>query len=187
VNPVEKARTRTSTVGNRNEGGYTLIELIVVIVIIGIVLSFTVPRLRDDLLNDSLRAAARQLVGTVRELRSDAVREHVDQILHFDLGANAFWTSAADMTPEKLDEKKRDASRFPAGVRVSDVEFGAETVKSDGEIKITFSRHGFGTPAVIHLAKGERTVTVVLAPFLRSIKVYDKQMAFSELFASATR
>jgi len=189
VNRVAKARTKTSTTGNRTdtEAGYTLIELIVVIVLIGILLSFAVPRLRDDLLNDSLHATARRLVGVAKDLRNDAVREQVDFILHFDLGANVFWSSTADMTPEKLDERKSGASRFPPGVRVVDVEFGAERVVSDGEIKIVFSRHGYAQPTVIHLAKGERVATVALAPFLRRIRIYDRPVGFNELFPAPAR
>ncbi|MDI9569433.1 MAG: prepilin-type N-terminal cleavage/methylation domain-containing protein [Pseudomonadota bacterium] len=186
---MAKARTRTSTTGKRTdaEAGYTLIELIVVIVLIGILLSFAVPRLRDDLLNDSLHATARQLVGTAKELRNDAVREQVDFILHFDMGANVFWSSAADMTPEKLDERRRGASPFPPGVRVADIEFGRERVTSDGEARIVFSRHGYVNPAVIHIAKGGRVVTVALAPFLRRIGIHDRQVGFDDLFPASAR
>ena len=59
--------------------GYTLIELSVVVLLIGMMLLIAVPQVRDTLLSDDLDAAARKLVGVAGELRNDAVREQVLQ------------------------------------------------------------------------------------------------------------
>ena len=98
-----KGRTKISTAGKRTEGGYTLIELVLVIVIVGVVLYIAAPKVRDDILNDSLRASVRQFVGLVKELRQDAIREQIDYILHVDIGANRYWIETSDMTPEKRE------------------------------------------------------------------------------------
>ncbi|MDQ5986808.1 MAG: hypothetical protein CSYNP_02541 [Syntrophus sp. SKADARSKE-3] len=177
-----KGRTKISTAGKRIDGGYTLIELVLVIVIVGIVLYIAAPKVRDDILNDSLRASVRQFVGLVKELRQDAVRDQIDYILHFDVGANQYWTETSDMTPEKRDERRRGAVSFLSDVRLTDIELDADQIKSEGEVRIIFSRQGFVQPAVFHMAKGEKVMTICLSPFLHEVKTFDKALAFKDIF-----
>ena len=106
-------KTRTSTTGNPTERGYTLIELALVILLIGLMLFIAAPRIRDTLMNDSLSAAVRKITGVSRELRAEAVRQQVDHVLHLDLNGRAYWTYTADMTPEKQQERRKDAVRLP--------------------------------------------------------------------------
>ena len=60
---------------NRKANGYTLIELTVVIFLLGMILVLTVPRFRYAMLTDELKANIRKMVGEIRELRNDAIRE----------------------------------------------------------------------------------------------------------------
>lgn len=154
--------------------GYTLIELAVVVFLLGLMVSLSVPRVRDALIKDEVKGTVRRLIGAVRELRSAAVREQVDYILHLDLRKQAFWTYSVDMTPEKRDEKKKAAFQFPEGVKIADVsQLGLEK-KGDGEIDIKFFKQGYVQPTVIHLARADQYFTIALAPFLHTIKVYEK-------------
>ena len=86
------------------QAGYTLVELIVVVVLIGLMFGLAVPAVRDTLLNDSLKQAARRLTGATAELRADAMREHADTLLRISLDENRFWIETADMTEEKRAE-----------------------------------------------------------------------------------
>ncbi|MBU4581634.1 MAG: prepilin-type N-terminal cleavage/methylation domain-containing protein, partial [Proteobacteria bacterium] len=110
-----------STVGKWTERGYTLIELSVVVLLIGMMLFLAVPRVRDSLLNDDLKATTRQIVGAAREMRNEAVREQVDYLIHLDLAKPGFWTYSADTTAEKRAELRKRAVRFPEGIRIADV------------------------------------------------------------------
>jgi prepilin-type N-terminal cleavage/methylation domain-containing protein len=102
-----------STAGKVTERGYTLIELSVVILLIGMMLSLAVPRVRDSLLNDDLNATTRQIVGAAREMRNEAVREQVDYLLHIDLAQPGFWTYSADTTAEKRAELRKGSGLYP--------------------------------------------------------------------------
>ncbi len=75
-----------------NRSGYTLIELVLVVFLVGLMLFLAVPKVRDSLINDTLAASVRKTVGMARGLRADAVREQLDYVLQFDLKNNAFWT-----------------------------------------------------------------------------------------------
>ena len=154
--------------------GFTLIELSVVVFLIGLMLLIAVPKVRDTMLSDGLKTTVNHLAGTARELRSDAVRNQVDYILHLDLDNNLIWTYSADMTPEARDEMKKRAFRLPEDVNILDVcRFGKEKI-TDGEALIMFSRKAYMHPAVVHLAQKDRRFTLVFEPFLSSVRTYDK-------------
>ncbi len=159
--------------------GYTLIELSVVVLLIGMMLLIAVPQVRDTLLSDDLDAAARKLVGVAGELRNDAVREQVDYLLHLDLKQPGFWTYSADTTAEKQSEIRKGAIRFPEGIRIAGVRHPGEVRKTDGETVIRFFRRGYVQPTVIHLKKEDRTFTVVLNPFLPKVGVHEKHVDFA--------
>jgi len=162
-----------------NNRGFTLIELSVVVLLIGMMLLIAVPRIRDTLLNDELRAAARRVIGTAGELRDESVRQQTDYILHIDLGNQAFWSYTADATAEKRAELRKGAFRFPEGIRITGIRRAYEGGTTEGEVVIRFSRKGYVEPAVIHLAKDERAVTLVLNPFTPAVTVYEKYVDFS--------
>jgi prepilin-type N-terminal cleavage/methylation domain-containing protein len=156
-----------------NNKGYTLIELAVVVLLIGLMLTFAVPRVRDTLLEDGLKTAARQLTGAVEELRYDAVREQVDYVLQLDLDKKEYWRYSVDMTPEKKNEMKERAVRFPDGIKITDVYHIGEEKKSDGEAQVRFFKQGYTQPTVIHLLKGERYFTLVINPFMAGVEVHE--------------
>ncbi len=153
--------------------GYTLVELAVVVFLVGIMLALGIPKVRESLINDGLKSTQRHLIGAIRELKANAVREQVDYVMDLDLNGQTFWTYGEDMTPEKRDEMRKIAFHLPEGVKITDVsQLGVEK-KADGDIAIRFYKQGQVQPTVIHLAEEGRAATIVLAPFLDTLKVYD--------------
>jgi len=92
---------RTSTTGKWSKRGFTLVELLLVIALIGVILVLAVPSTRDVLTGDTLKKTSRQLIGLERDLRTQAVRDQLDYILSLDLSESAYWVTASDMTAEK--------------------------------------------------------------------------------------
>ena len=158
--------------------GYTLIELSVVVLLIGMMLLIAVPRVWDTLLNDDLKATTRQLVGAARELQNEAVREQLDYVLHLDLNQPGFWTYSADTTAEKRAEIRKGAIRFPEGIRITGVRHPEEVRKTEGEASIRFFRKGYMEPTVVHLVKDDRAFTLVFNPFLQAVSVYEQYVDF---------
>ena len=155
-------------------GGFTLIELSLVVFLIGLMLLIAVPKVRDTMLSDGLKTTVNYLTGTARALRSDAVRNQVDYILRLDLDNNRVWTYSVDMTPEAMDKMKQRAFRLPDTVDLLDVShFGKEKI-TDGEVLIRFSRKDYVRPAIVHLAQNDQCFTLVFEPFLSSVRTYDK-------------
>ena len=165
---------RTSTVGSLNKHGFTLVELMLVIVLIGVVLGLAVPSIRDTLTTDKLKKASRQLIGLERELRAEAVRDQLDRILCIALPASDYWVITPDMTPEKQDQIKKSPRHLPADVVISDIVDETNKKQSVGEVRIVFGKNNICSPAVIHLAYNENAMTMVVNPFLGVTDIYDK-------------
>ena len=146
--------------------------------LIGTMLFFAVPRIRDVVLTDDLKKTANLLNTTARQLRSDAVRNQVDYVISLDLDHNLLYTFSTDMTPEALQEVKNRPYKLPGRVKFVDVYQFREDKITTGEVRITFFRKGYTVPAVIHLARGDDFMTLVVSPFLPDIKTYDKYLDF---------
>lgn len=170
---------KTSIIGNLNKQGFTLVELLLVIVLIGVVLVLAVPSMRDILTGDNLKKASRQFIGLERKLRGEAVRDQIDYILCLDLPNSTYWVLASDMTPEKQDEIKKIPKHLPSDIAILDVVGENNKKQSDGEVRIKFGKNNICSPAVIHLAYEEDKMTIVINPFLGVTDVYDKYVDFS--------
>ena len=162
--------------------GYTFIELTVVIVLMGLFFAIAMPRFRDAMLTDALKSTTRKMVGMIRNLRNEAIRDHEAYILIFDLESNRYWTETEYMTPEKRASAHKEAIPLPEGVRVSDVWFKGKGKQMDGEARIRFNKKGYVKQSVIHLAsEDDRQFTLVLSPFLRSVQVLERYVEFEDL------
>jgi len=159
--------------------GFTLIELLVVIALIVVMLALSAPVTRDVLTVNSLKKASRQLIGLERKLRGDAVRDQVDYILMIDIPGVSYYVITSDMTPEKKQEIKKSAKKFPAGVAVLDIINPKNEKVADGEVAVKFRRNGVCTPLVLHLGDDEDRMTLAVNPFLGVTAVYDRYVDIS--------
>ena len=94
-------------------GAATPLELVLALfMIVGIfeaarrVIGLAMPRVRDALLTDDLRRSSRNMIGLLKELRNEAIRENKAYFMHFDLDANRFWIDYATMSEEEQARAK---------------------------------------------------------------------------------
>jgi prepilin-type N-terminal cleavage/methylation domain-containing protein len=161
--------------------GYTLIELTVVIFLIGLLMTLVVPRFHYSLLTDDLKATTRRLVGTIREVRNDAIQEQKTHYLHIDLESNRFWIDSFGMTEEERTMARGGATTLPQTVRIQDVWIQGEGKKMMGEALIRFNRNGYLQQSVIHLSSEDgRQFTLVMRPFLGKVKVLEDYVDFED-------
>ncbi len=115
------------------------------------------------------------MIGTIRGLRNEAIREYKIYRLHFDLESNRLWVEAADMTEDEQSEAYKTAFQLPEGVRILDVWRRETGKKTAGQTAIHFTKKGYVEQSIIHLAAEDgREFTLVLSPFLGKVKVYEK-------------
>ncbi|KPK85655.1 MAG: hypothetical protein AMJ94_18865 [Deltaproteobacteria bacterium SM23_61] len=134
---MEKERARTS----KGNPGFSLAELMVVILILGFVFLLTFPNFRALLEPRDAKRAVLQLVGSMRYAQSQAAATKQRFRLNLDLKENAYWVSREG----ERDSFLRDSSPLgkpaylPAGVTF-------------------FSPTGWADECEIHLRKGEEEI-----------------------------
>src|SRR5512135_1634486 len=86
---VEKARTRTW----KDNRGFTLFELMVVLLLLGSIFLLTFPNFRQLLEPRDAKRAVLQFVGSLKYAQSQAATTKQTHRLYVDLKENCFWVS----------------------------------------------------------------------------------------------
>jgi prepilin-type N-terminal cleavage/methylation domain-containing protein len=189
--PEEMKKTETSIAGNWSSlpissirsngstGGYSLIELMVVLILVGLMITIAVPRFRYALLTDNLKGTTRRLVATMTNLRNEAVREQRTYLFYLDLDSNRFWSEWTGMTDEARRLARKGAFGFPEDVEILDVWFSGKGKQTASEAVIRFNKKGYVQESVIHLGSRDgRKLTLVFSPFQERARVLDEYVDF---------
>jgi prepilin-type N-terminal cleavage/methylation domain-containing protein len=166
-------RIRVDTGSRRlKQSAFTLIEVLVVCLLISIILTVGVPVLRDALFNDPLNTTTRKIISTLRGLREEVLRERQPFFLYLDLEHSSFWHDGnIDMKQKKnISENK---IQLPPSVRIIDVWTKSGGKQNEGTVALLISRQGYMDMTVIHLTDEREIKSIMLSPFLGSIKVVD--------------
>jgi prepilin-type N-terminal cleavage/methylation domain-containing protein len=164
-----------------NTKGFTFIEITVVMILIGVMASISLPKIRHAILTDKLKSSARKMIGLIGSLRNDAIREQKAFYLHVDLEANRFWTDSEGMLEEERLSANEKAVSLPEGINLLDVWFRGKGKKQDGVVVIRFSKKGYVQESAIHLSSDDgRQFTLLLSPFLGKIKAFEDYMEFED-------
>lgn len=165
----------------RCRDGFTLLELIVVMALMGIVFFFAIPRFEKSFFLDDAQQGARWLIGKLQSLREEAQRTRRLYVLNIDLEARRVWHTTEAMTLEEIELALRRAQPVPGGARVAAVEFPPDIRIANGRAEIRFYGDGHSDMALIHLQLGEATSSFLLEPFLTQVKMFDAPVGFKDL------
>jgi Tfp pilus assembly protein FimT len=165
----------------RSRAGYTLLELIVIMALIGIVFFFTIPRLENSFFIDDAKRSSRWLIAKLQSLREEALRTHRQQVLNIELSGGLFWETSAAMTPEQIEQALHRAQLPPGGGRVVAVEFPYQGRMIAGRAQIRFFPDGSSDRALVQVRNGDLTTTFLIEPFLSQIKMFDQAVGFDDV------
>jgi prepilin-type N-terminal cleavage/methylation domain-containing protein len=178
----ERARMRISTAGKLRDSlwfircpeGFTLIELTITILLVGFMLSFTLPRIRDVALSDNLKTTVRTLTSTIKELRYQAIKDNQEYFLKFSFASKKLWSDSTYLSEDDRAAALKNAYSPPSDVRIIDICLKDGGKYLSGIISIGFSREGYISPSVIHLGSEDgRQFTLSLRPFLGDVEVLE--------------
>lgn len=161
---------------SNGENGFTLIELIVVILLISILMVFAAPRLDVSLFSDNERKLSSWILVTVKALKENAFKTQTINTLHVDLDGNRMWTSIGQVTDETPRENEYV---LPAGYRLMDVWFPDEDKLTRGTAAIRFYAKGYSDKALIHVEDDDdNRFSFLIEPFLPHVKISDTYIEF---------
>ena len=166
---ILKPKYERPTTGNQCAGGFTLLELIVVISLFSIMLIFTVPRFHDTLFIDETKKSSRWLIGKIQALREAAIANQKNISLHIDLDAERYWETDESMSVEVLENAALNANALPSGLKIADIEFPIRGKINSGKTEITFYKNGYSDKVLIHCQNGENYLSFLIEPFLTDV------------------
>jgi prepilin-type N-terminal cleavage/methylation domain-containing protein len=178
----------TSTAGPSSErarnprdrsSGFTLLELCVVLLILGISVSFLAPRLRDpDAL--ALTASAARLATTARYLYDEAAYQRVPMRLNIDLDHQAYFVTVLGGDPDAPEFVAVDSAlarpvALPDAVAFADVVLPALGTVTEGTVFAQFSPEGGADALVVHLrGRAGGDATMAIDPLTGRTRVADR-------------
>ena len=164
---------RTWRVGVCNERGFTLVELAMVLLVLGILSAVTMPRVGGMLDRQNLRHSINVVRGTLRFAQARAALTKRIYRLTFDLEAQTL--STCYVTEDGCQVERGRVARpyaFPQSARVLDVVSPSGEKTQAGRAVTHLHPSGFAEPSMIHIS-GANTVTLQIEPLTGRLKVLD--------------
>lgn len=154
--------------------GFTLLELLVVLVVLAGVAALTAPKLERFLQEDALRTAARRAIGLVQQAAELARQERRPYVLRYDAHRHALVAEPADSAGQGGKGGRVRSLHLPDTVRL--LALGPRQERSaGGEPRLYISGQGYTEPALISMgaARDGNRLSLVLSPFLGKVRVVD--------------
>ena len=171
--------------------GFTLIELVTVMAMMGMVLFFTLPRFDAFHPFGVSMTSTGKLMLLVEQLKSRAIETGQDCLLHLDPATGKVWVTAPGLIGEESEtagEKEYGLENEPMIVFsedciLEDVKMpvsarNQETVAGDTVIR--FSGDGYCDQAFVHIRDNDVDFTVVVEPFLPRPQLLDGRVFCGE-------
>ncbi len=155
--------------------GFTLIELTVIIVILGVMLSLIIPRL-GEIGEANLKRSARHLTGMIRFLHDEAQMKKRVYRLRFDIQAGRYWMEQMVRTPEQklafapVQSEMGSEASLSGQTTFRDVKVAGHP----DEPYILFTPDGMVENAFIHLRDGDgKDFTLIVDPLMGTTELRD--------------
>ena len=159
--------------------GYTLIELSLIILLIGVILVFVLPKL-DNIGDTKLRTTARQLAGKIQSLYDESVLKKKPYQIIFDISNRTYtFSQIRDEETSILSDSGQETS-LSDKVYIKDIVMETEGKITEGKVAIRFYSDGYVEKNTIHLSDGKKDYTLATAPLTGKVKISEGYVEVSE-------
>lgn len=162
----------------KREGGFTLVELIAVVVLVGLMAMITVTRLDFLVPKYRLRGAARDVGSVIGIGKAHAAANGKDVYFEIDLARGAYWLLAAFPKQEPGDDLRAEVQarpleyqpiferELPEGIQFTDVVLGDKDKTNNGRARARLSSLGSSSHVILNLRNEEgREISLKLNGF----------------------
>jgi general secretion pathway protein H len=160
---------------SKGRSGFTLIEIAVVLVIIGMVLTVVLPRLPSSE-KENLKVSARTLALTLRYMQDRAATGRTTYYLRMEPGTDRVKVleAAADGGEKEPFDPLLQKRPVKEGIVVADVTIPRLGKVIDGKLRLDVGNGGLRDFVIIHLRSPEEKFWTVMAfPASGKVKVYE--------------
>jgi type II secretion system protein H len=183
--------------GARRDSGFTLIELVAVVVLLGIMMAVVVTRMDHLVPEYRLRGAAREVAAALRLGKARAVATGKEVYLEVDLERGRYWLLAAFPKKEAVEKALEEGLELEAkayayepvfeqeladGVEFVDLIFSEKEKATGGRSRIRMSPFGSSSHTIVNLRnRDDRELSVKLNGFTGAVSFYDHRKEAEEL------
>ena len=162
----------------RRRSGFTLVELVAVVTLLGLMLTFVTLRLDGLTASSRLRASAREVGAVVGCAFSEAVSSGSTRSLCFDIERGEIWVGRDLETPR---EEGEDLRRLYDDVKFRDVQVGERVYEEPGVLSMEISPLGIGSDALVHLrSETGAEMTVEIRPLTGTVRFHEGYLEYEE-------
>lgn len=133
----------------RSSGGFTLLEMLIALFLLGGVLAVVLPRISFE---EDLRSTGRKLVGLLRTFQGQAAATQTPLKLYLDLDQGLYWMMMIEGKEERvpLDPAWKTPRMLPESIRLTEVSIGQDK-RMGGRAAVTFFPNGRIEPVTMYL------------------------------------
>lgn|GEM_PF-5124058 len=139
---------KSKSISIQNEKAFTLIEIVLAIVILGIIVAIAVPIWQGFISSKNLDAAIRQVASDIREAQARAMAEETYYKVYFDENENCYFVYHRDTTdtpwnnPLPWGVHNEATITLPSGIEYEEVTFSDNDVQFQPSGYLYFGNNG---------------------------------------------
>ncbi|MDL1967198.1 MAG: prepilin-type N-terminal cleavage/methylation domain-containing protein [Deltaproteobacteria bacterium] len=163
----------------KQDRGFTLIELIVVVSLVSIMLFLYIPKFQKVVVLDNTKKVSRWIIGKIKALKEGSITNYKNYFLHIDLDNNRIWVTDELMSEEEMQNAEQQGLKLPDDIKLVDVEYPGKNKILFGRADIFFYKKGYSDKALIHIEdSNNKQFSFLIEPFLSNVRLYEDYVEF---------
>lgn len=153
---------------SRRQGGFTLLELVVVMALAGLIVALVIPRLGGTLEGLKVRMASRQVAALFRTARVQAISGGKPAVVTVDPRGGQLWMQGQGQGGQQVERRVG----LPSGVRVALLDERNRPLGDRGG-QVRFTPRGGSDGAKLTLSGWGRQIQIVVDPLTGRVAILE--------------
>ncbi|THB77310.1 MAG: type II secretion system protein [Desulfobulbaceae bacterium] len=177
---------RTSSLGDKS--GFTLLELLVVMVIGVLFISLSIPQLRSNLLVSELDRSTLLVAQMIDRMKLDAQLSEHGCLMEISIseGKLSYYCNGGRQGVSHRDEKDGSRLQLPSSVQISSIWYGYQQMNGENSVSLWVNPRGRMNHTIINFDDGKNASSLISKVFSMSSLVYPKKSRPSDHFSLLT-